>query len=149
MVRSGCEDWTVSLMSLASSIAMTGVGGAPDFNARAAMYPPRAPSRKSTAATTKKPQKYVPSGNGIAQYASHAKPSRSRKRPKIMKIPATIPTTAPLMSLVTFWVTSTLASSISSCTSSETRSETSWIACAMFCVVVSVCCCWSVIGPAV
>ena len=63
-------------------------------------------------------------------------------------MPAAIPTTAPLMSLVIFSVTSTLASSISSRTSSVARSETSWIACAMFCVVVSVVCCWSVIGPA-
>ena len=63
-------------------------------------------------------------------------------------MPAAIPTTAPLTSFVTFSVTSTLASSISSRTSIEARSETSWIACAMFWVVVSVLCCWSVIGPA-
>ena len=62
-------------------------------------------------------------------------------------MPAAIPTTAPLMSFMTFSVTSTLASSISSRTSSEARSETSWMASAMFWVVVSVCC-WSVIGPA-
>ena len=49
------------------------------------------------------------------------------------------------MSLVIFSVTSTLASSISSRTSNDARSDTSWIACAMFCVLLSVC--WSLIGP--
>ena len=67
IVRSGVSELTVSLMRLASSMARSGVGGAPRLNARAARKPASAPNRKRMPATMKKPQNCVPLGNGIAQ----------------------------------------------------------------------------------
>ena len=95
IVRSGCSDVTVSLDPLRLVDRHVGVGGRPRLNAREARKPASAPSRNSTPATMKKPQKYVVDGENSAYHASHAKPFRRKSRPTTKKTPAAIPTTAP------------------------------------------------------
>src|SRR3954452_9254462 len=112
-------------MRWASSMAISGVGGAPDLKSFEAKKPASPPRMKSTAATRKKPQKICVGPTGSAHQASHAKPLISTLRPKMANTAAAPPTTAPLTSFWTFSVTSVLASSISSRTSSCARSATS------------------------
>src|SRR3954452_5560029 len=115
-------------MRWASSMALSGVGGAPDLKRREATQPATPPRMKSRTATRKKPQKICELLTGSAHQASQAKPSRRIDRPKMANTPAAAPIAAPLAIFETFSVISVLASSISSRTSTCARSVTSWIA---------------------
>src|SRR3954451_15084868 len=112
-------------MRWASSMAMSGVGGAPDLKSLEATYPAMPPRMNSRTATRKKPQKICELLTGSAHQASHAKPSSRIDRPKMAKTPAAAPIAAPLAILETFSVISVLASSISSRTRTWARSATS------------------------
>src|SRR3954452_1044896 len=112
-------------MRWASSMALSGVGGAPDLKRREATQPATPPRMKSRTATRKKPQKICELLTGSAHQASQAKPSRRIDRPKIANTPAAAPIAAPLAIFETFSVISVLASSISSRTRTCARSATS------------------------
>src|SRR3954447_2677165 len=120
-----------SLVLRASSIAISGIGGAPPLNSRDAMNPATPPIISRIAAITKNPQKIWFWPTGSTNQASQASPSNMRTTAKITKTAAAPPTAAPFASFDIFSDTSALASSISSRTSSEARSEISLTASAM------------------
>src|SRR6185436_10042019 len=109
---------------LASSIAMSGVGGEPFLNSRYASRPARIANRNSTAVTTAKPAQTLSSQLKTSS-RNHAIPWKNMVMPKTRNTPAAAATPAPRVIFDTLSVTSAFASSISSRTSCEAFSETS------------------------
>src|SRR5690349_4996490 len=109
-----------ALISLASSIAMSGVGGAPRLKARQANSPAAAAiSRKRPASTKKPPQKLLKTRS----LSSQATPCISIISAARTNTPAARPATDPRSRRLNFSVTSVLASSISSRIRTDARSE--------------------------
>ena len=111
------------LGAAASSIARSGVGGAPACTDRYANKPAPAATQNQNSASIMKPiQTWSEKKRSLS---SQAMPCMSIASPMSANTPAAIPTTDPWRSLETFSRISVLASSISSRTRIETRSETS------------------------